>query len=751
MKLKFSVEGMSCAACSASVERVTGRIDGVKFASVNLIAKTLIVEAEDSEELREKIISAIKKAGFSAEYIGNDIKKASKNKDSTVKDDDTKNQKIRLILSIIFLLALMYVSMGHMIGLPLPTFLHAEKNLIAFAFTQFLLTLPVIYLNRKFFKVGFKALINRSPNMDTLVAVGSSASLIYGIFAIYMVSYGISTGNSDLFLQYGKNLYFESSAMILTLVSVGKYLEEKSKNKTGAAIERLVKLAPQTALVLRDGKTAEVEISDLNIGEIIIVRPGAAIAADGVIIEGDSSIDESALTGESMPVYKQVGDRVMSATTNLNGSFKFRAEKVGADTTLSKIIELVRDAGATKVPIARLADKVSGIFVPIVILISVITFTLWLIFGRNFDFALNAGISVLVISCPCALGLATPVAVTVAIGRMAEKGILVKNAEALEILHEVKCVALDKTGTVTNAKPTVTDIISDNKQELILIAAALEENSEHPLAKAIRDYCIENKISPLKAEKFSTVSGRGITAIINGEQCFGGNEKFLNENNIDTSNIKETLSKLASEGKTPMLFSKGNCLIGIIAVSDTIRDGAIEAISKIKDMSIDVVMLTGDNKLTAEAISKRAHISTVYSEVMPEDKQKIITQIMSSGKKVAFIGDGINDSPALTKADVGIAIGSGTDIAIDSADIVLIKNSLEDAKDAICFSKQTIKNIKQNLFWAFFYNTLCIPIAAGILAPLGITLTPMFAAAAMSLSSLFVVTNALRLYKIKIK
>lgn len=754
MKLKFTVEGMSCAACSASVERVTKRIDGVSDASVNLLAKTLTVDAVDGvDDITERVCTAVAKAGFSASpIVETPVKKVESNDKKSGEDTAetaSREMKIRLFMSLGFLAALMYLTMGHMIGLPTPHIFHGAENALIFAFTQFLLTLPVVYLNRKFYAVGFKALAHRSPNMDSLVAVGSSAALIYGIVAIFMIGYGLGHNDIATVDYYRENLYFESAAMILTLVTVGKFLEERSKNKTGAAIERLTKLAPDTATVERNGVTVEVKTSELVVGDIIVIRPGESLPADGVIVEGESSLDESALTGESIPVEKAVGDRVATASINKNGFFKYRAEKVGGETSLAKIIELVRDAGATKAPISRLADKVSGIFVPIVMAIALVSFAVWLILGESFDFALSCGISVLVISCPCALGLATPVAVTVAIGRMAEHGILVKSAEALEVLHSVKTVALDKTGTITEGKPSVTDVISDDEFLLLRVAASLEAASEHPLAEAIREWCAEKGVIPSDVLDFSAVLGRGVTAKVDGKVAYGGNAAYMSEQGIDTSSVSDTLDALASNGKTPMLFALGGKFIGIIAVADTIKATSRDAVERLNSMGIHSIMLTGDNKITATAIAKQASVDAVEAEVMPTDKERIVAEKMQSGR-VAFVGDGINDSPALARADIGIAIGSGTDIAIDSADIVLMKSDLSDVPAAIEFSRRTMRNIKQNLFWAFIYNTLGIPIAAGVLSGLGITLSPMIGAAAMSLSSLFVVTNALRLYRVKI-
>ncbi|MDY4435274.1 MAG: heavy metal translocating P-type ATPase [Candidatus Flemingibacterium sp.] len=751
MKVKFSVEGMSCAACSASVERVSKRVEGVTNAEVNLLAKTLVVECEkDTPELRQKIITAVEKAGFTAAPADQKVEEAAIIKEDKKKEkSEAENMKRRLIASVAILAVLMYLTMGHMVGLPTPHIFHGTENLVVFAFTQLLLTLPIVYLNRKFYIVGFKALWNRSPNMDSLVAVGSAAALVYGVFAIYMIGYGLGHGDLEIAKTYGSNLYFESAAMILTLVSVGKFLEERSKNKTGAAVEHLMKLAPDTAIVEKNGVQVEVKTSALQVGDIIIVKPGQSLPADGTIVEGSSSIDESALTGESIPVEKTVGSRVMTASINKTGSFKFRAEKVGGETALAKIIDLVRDAGATKAPIAKLADKVSGIFVPVVMSIAAVTLIVWLILGRSFDFALSRGISVLVISCPCALGLATPVAVTVSVGRLAERGILVKSAEALEILHDTKTVALDKTGTITEGHPSVTDVISENEDELLTVAAALEASSEHPLAEAIRAYTDEKGFAPAKVDEFSAVPGRGVNAIMDGKKIAAGNIAFMKEIGVvQNDEYPAILDELAKKGRTPMFFAVDGKLAGIIAVADRIKPTSADAISKLHSMNVKTMMLTGDNRLTAEAIAKEAGVDDVTAEVLPQDKERVVDGLRKNGI-VTFVGDGINDSPALTRADVGIAIGSGADIAIDSADIVLMKNDLGDVPTAIDFSRRTIRNIRQNLFWAFFYNTLGIPVAAGVLAPLGVTLSPMLGAAAMSLSSLFVVTNALRLYKIK--
>ncbi len=753
MKLKFTVEGMSCAACSASVERVVRKIEGVNEANVNLLAKLLTVDTDTpGTEFTDEICTAVKKAGFSAAPLSEEAKKSKK--PAYEKTDEEASQanslKIRLIVSAVFLAVLMYLTMGHMAGLPTPGIFHCTANAPVFAFTQFILTLPVLYLNRKFYTVGFLALVRRAPNMDSLVAVGSSAALVYGIFAIFKMLIALGAGDLETVAYYGGNLYFESAAMILTLVTVGKYLEEKSKNKTGAALESLIKLAPDTATVERNGVSVTVKTSELRVGDIIVIRPGQSLPADGVIVEGASSVDESALTGESIPREKGIGDSVMAASINQRSSFKYRAVKVGGDTVLSKIIELVRDAGATKAPMARLADKVSGVFVPVVMGISLVTFVVWIMLGATVDFALNCAISVLVISCPCALGLATPVAITVAVGRMAERGILVKSAEALEVLHSVKTVALDKTGTVTEGKPSVTDVITDDENTLLKLAATLEASSEHSLASAIRDYCSERGIAAGKCSDFSAVVGKGVSALLDEKKCFAGNEKYMNEEGISCERYAGELSALAEAGKTPMLFACDGVLLGIIAVADTIKPTSRAAVEALENMGIETMMLTGDNKITANAVAAQAGITRVSAEVLPADKEQAVAELIKNGGKVAFVGDGINDSPALTRADVGIAIGSGTDIAIDCADIVLMRNDLLGVPAAIEFSRRTVRNIKENLFWAFFYNVLGIPVAAGVFSGFGILLNPMIGAAAMSLSSLFVVTNALRLYRVKI-
>ncbi len=738
-KERYTVEGMSCAACSASVERVVSRIDGVKSAQVNLLAKTLMCEYDNKKVRPEDIIRAVEKAGFTAF------------KENAEKPQKPQGENItrRLILSLCFLVVLMYISMGHMIGAPLPKFLCGTENGVSFAFTQFLLCLPIIYLNRKFYINGFGALFRGAPNMDSLVALGSSSALIYGVFAIYRIAYGISSGQLQIAQKYLSNLYFESAAMILTLITVGKMLEERSKGKTGAAIEKLKKLASDTAVKIVNGEPVSVPADSLVPGDEILIKPGERIPVDGEVISGASAVDESALTGESIPVDKTVGDRVLSASMNQSGTITVKALKTGGDTTLSEIIRLMGEAGASKPPIARLADKISGIFVPVVMSLALITLIVWLIIKNDFEYALNFAISVLVISCPCALGLATPVAITVACGRCAGEGILIKSAAALERLHGIDTVIMDKTGTITEGKPKVTDVIpcaGIDRDEMYREAASAEALSEHPLSKAIADG-FEGKL--LNVTGFEAISGKGVKAFIDGSEFYGGNEKLMADAGIDISELKDKAETLADSGKTVMYFAKGGKPSGMIAVADTLRATSKKAIEDLKNMGLTTVMLTGDSYGAANAAAKEAGIDRVLAQVLPQDKQAQVAKAASSGKGAAMVGDGINDAPALMRADVGIALGAGADIAMDSADIVLMKDDLSDVVRAVRFSKKTITNIKQNLFWAFFYNALGIPLAAGVLAPIGITLNPMIAAAAMSLSSFFVVTNALRLFKMK--
>lgn len=627
---------------------------------------------------------------------------------------------------------------------------HGTKNALVFAFTQLLLLLPILYVNRNYFIVGIKRLIKKTPNMDTLIAIGCSASILYGIFAIYMIINGVLNLKMDIVETYMHDMYFESAGTILTLITLGKYLEEKSKGKTSEAIRKLIDLVPKKAIVIRNGREIEIEIENIAKNEIILIKPGASIPVDGIVIEGNSYIDQSSITGESIPVAKKVGETVISGTINKNGALKIKATKVGEDTTISQIIKLVAEASNSKAPISKLADKVSGIFVPVVIGIAIIAAIFWIIKGESIEFALSIGIAVLVISCPCALGLATPVAIMVGTGKGAQNGILIKSAESLEVLHLIDTVVLDKTGTITEGKPKVTDIIGE--KNLLKIAGSLEKKSEHPLAEAIVEQTKLKNIELIEINEFSSITGRGVTGIIEGERFYGGNLKFLEENNINIGNFIEKGNKLLKQGKTVLYFSNSTEIIGIIAVADTIKRTSNCAIEELKKRKIKVVMVTGDNKIVAEAIGDKLNIDEVISEVLPQDKEKEVSKLQKEGKKIAFVGDGINDSPALVKADVGLAIGSGTDIAIEAADIVLMKSSLLDVVKAIDLSKAVIRNIKVNLFWAFFYNSIGIPVSAGILyQSLGIKLSPMLGAAAMSLSSVCVVTNALRLRNFKVK
>lgn len=713
---------------------------------------------------QSKIVIGIIKAVTDAGYYANIVEDmANKNREQDQKKDsiDTtiQDMKKRLIISILFLIPLMYIAMYHMfeqwLGIPTPTIIntlfHGSQNAINFGFTQFLLLLPIIYVNRNYFLVGFKRLWKRTPNMDSLIAIGSSAAIVYGIFAIYMIGLGLGHHQIDLVEKYKMDLYFESAGMILTLITLGKYLETKSKGKTSQAISKLINLAPKTATVIRNKTEMEVSLSDIIIDDIIVIKPGESIGVDGIIIKGSSSVDQSSMTGESIPVEKNEGDQVISGTINQNGSFLMRATKVGTNTTLSQMIKLVEEASSSKAPIAKLADKVSGIFVPCVIIISVLATIFWLIQGQSFEFALSIGIAVLVISCPCALGLATPVAIMVGTGKGATNGILIKSAESLEQLHLVDTVVLDKTGTITTGKTKVTDVFSlIEEKELLKIVGSLEKNSSHPLAEAIIEKTKQEKIDLLEVEEFSSVSGRGVKANIEGKQYVAGNLAFIEENKIQEETVEKMANEYLEQGKTVIYVANKEKILGILAIQDTLKDTSIKAVKELKRNHLQIVMLTGDNKKVAQTIAKEVGIDTVISEVLPQDKEKEVSKLQESGKKVVFVGDGINDSPALVKADVGIAIGSGTDIAIESADIVLMKDSLLDVVTAIRLSKAVIKNIKMNLFWAFFYNTIGIPIACGVFYfSLGLKLNPMIGALAMSLSSVCVVTNALRLKNFK--
>ena len=731
MELKFKVSGMTCAACSARVESVTRQVLGVKSVEVNLLSGSMKVQVD--QNVTELIIKAVEKAGYQASVPG------KKQKEENI--DEAKGMKYRITFSFLFLSVLMYFTMGHMVGLPLPSWYHGEKNAAVAAMLQFLLTLPIVYLNRSYYIRGFKALWHRSANMDSLVAVGSGAALVYGVAVLFRIVHFLGQGDWDQVLSLRENLYFESSTMILTLVTLGKYLEAKAKRKTTDAVEKLMDIAPKTAVVRRDGTELEIPVEQVVVGDVVIVRSGERIPVDGVVLTGHGSVDQSALTGESIPVDVHEGSAVSAATINTEGYFEFLAEKVGENTTLSQVIRLVEEAGGSKAPIARLADKVAGVFVPVVMGIAVVVLVAWLIAGETLSFALNTAISVLVISCPCALGLATPVAIMVGTGKGASMGILFKNAEALERLHNIDTVILDKTGTLTVGKPTVTDVIpAGDEAELLTIAASLENYSEHPFAKAIMEKCAN--MQRWQVEGFETLPGRGVCGIINKKKCFGGNRKLMEEIGV----AAPVYAELAEAGKTPLYFAEEDRFLGVIAASDVLKEDSAEAVRQMQKLHLHVIMLTGDNSKTAASIAKQAGIDAVVSDVLPHQKAGEVEKIRLQGRKVLMVGDGINDAPSLVTADVGISLGSGTDIAIEAADVILMNDSLQNVAGAIALSKATIRNIKQNLFWAFFYNALGIPVAAGVLyASFEILLSPMIAAAAMSFSSVFVVTNALRL------
>ena len=751
MKEKFDVTGMTCSACSSRVEKCVSKLEGIENVSVNLLTNSMQVEYNDTVLSESQIIDAVVKAGYGASPKQEHVQTVAAGKAKVMENPMEKqiqNMKFRLIVSFVFLVPLMYVSMGHMVGLPLPGFLTGIENAVSFAFTQLLLCLPIIYVNRKYYIKGFQTLAHLAPNMDSLIALGSTASLVYGIFAIYRMSYGLGSGNMEVVHLYYHDLYFESAAMILALITVGKYLETRSKGKTSEAITKLMDLAPKTAVVERDGREQEIPVEQVVAGDVVIVRPGQNVPVDGFILEGSTSIDEAAITGESIPVHKQEGDTVIAATMNKTGFVKFKATRVGDDTTFSQIIRLVEEASSSKAPIAKIADKIAGVFVPVVMVIALVTAVVWLLSGSTFEFALSCAISVLVISCPCALGLATPVAIMVGTGKGAEQGILIKSGEALETAHNLQSVVLDKTGTITQGRPVVTDIHTEGwtKKEFLALAAGMEVKSEHPLAEAILDYAKKEGISPVQVDNFNSIPGKGLEVSVNGRRYYAGNERLMREKEISLDNCLKLLEVMADEGKTPLIFAEETQVLGVIAVADVVKPTSKEAIKELKDLGIEVVMLTGDNRRTAEAIRRQLDIDTVIAEVLPQDKERKISELQEAGKVVAMIGDGVNDAPALARADVGMAIGAGTDVAIESADVVLMKNDLKDAVTAIRLSKAVIRNIKQNLFWAFFYNTLGIPIAAGIFYPLlGLKLNPMIGAAAMSMSSIFVVSNALRL------
>ena len=752
MKQKFTVTGMTCSACSAHVTKAVEKLPGVSSVNVNLLGGSMLVEYDPQSESPDTIIAAVDAAGYGASLPAAGGTKAAAPVQGQVPSMEAElaGMKRRFTVSLAFLIPLFYLAMGHMMGWPLPHFFHDPGNALLVALIQFLLVLPILYINDKYYRVGFQALLRGAPNMDSLIAVGSAAAVIYGVAALFQIGWGLGHGDADRVVRWSMDLYFESAGMILTLITLGKFLETRSKGKTSEAIGRLMDLAPKTATVVRDGSETEVPVEDVVVGDLIVVRPGQSLPVDGVVTDGASSVDESALTGESIPVEKGPGDRVAAASINKSGSFTFRATRVGEDTTLAQMIALVDEAASSKAPIAKLADQVAGVFVPVVMAIALVTAVVWLIAtGGDITRALTAGVSVLVISCPCALGLATPVAILVGTGKGAENGILVKSAEALETLHTVQTVVLDKTGTVTQGNPRVTDLYPHEgvtTEELLCIAASLEKPSEHPLAEAIVAEAQERAIPLAPVKDFQALHGRGVQAEIQGARYLAGNRAMLEEHGVELGADRLIADGLAENGKTPLYFAGDGKLLGVIAVADTVKPTSAQAIQGFRDLGLDVVMLTGDNRRTAEAIGRELGVTQVIAEVLPQDKEKVVSRLQQEGKRVAMVGDGINDAPALARSDVGLAIGAGTDVAIESADIVLMKSDLLDAVTAVELSRATIRNVKENLFWAFLYNTIGIPLAAGVFFPvLGWQLNPMFAAAAMSLSSVSVVSNALRL------
>ena len=747
---QYNVTGMSCAACSARVEKAVSKVPGVTACSVSLLTNSMGVEGTAAPET---VIAAVQEAGYGASLKGAGKAAPSMSEaEAQLEDHETPKLKRRLLWSLGFLIVLMYFSMGHMMwGWPLPSFYNG--NHIAMGLTQLLLTVVIMVINQKFFISGFKSLWHRAPNMDTLVALGSAAAFIYSTYALFAMTDAQVKGDMDGVMKYMMDFYFESAAMILTLITVGKMLEARSKGKTTDALKGLMKLAPKTACILRDGTEVTVPVNQVQKDDVFLVRPGESIPVDGVVLEGSSAVNEAALTGESIPADKAAGDSVSAATVNQSGFLKCRATRVGEDTTLSQIIQMVSDAAATKAPIAKIADKVSGVFVPAVICIALVTTAVWLLIGQSFGYALARGISVLVISCPCALGLATPVAIMVGSGLGAKNGILFKTAASLEETGRIEIVALDKTGTITSGEPKVTDIVpADGGDETTLLrsALALEQKSEHPLARAVLQHCREAGITAGDVSEFKALPGNGLTAVLDGVTICGGNLDFIGSRAEVTDKMRAEAEKLSESGKTPLFFAAGDRLLGIIAVADVIKEDSPQAVRELQNMGIQVVMLTGDNERTAKAIGAQAGVDQVIAGVLPDGKETEIRRLMQRGK-VAMVGDGINDAPALTRANIGIAIGAGTDVAIDAADVVLMKSRLSDVPAAIRLSRATLRNIHENLFWAFFYNTIGIPIAAGVFIPLGLTLNPMLGAAAMSLSSFCVVSNALRLNLFKLR
>ena len=744
MKQRFRVGDMSCAACSAHVEKSVGAVPGVTTVQVNLLAGSMAVEYDETACDSAKIIAAVESGGYTAEV--DDGKQQAAPAQGEQVDEALHEMKKRIIVSAVFMVVLMYFSMGEMVGLPLPSYAAGMDGMFALALTELVLTLPIVIINRKYYINGFKTLLHRAPTMDALIAVGSGAALVYGIYALVRIGTAPTPEAAHSFMH---DLYFESAGMILTLVTLGKFFEARAKRKTGEAIAALMDLRPKMATVVRGGQTIEVPIELVKVGDLVVVRGGQSVPVDGVITEGSAFLDESAITGESMPVERHVGGTVIGATVSKSGYFVMRASRVGDDTTLSQIIRLVEEAGASKAPIAKLADKVAGVFVPVVMAIALVTAVIWLIAGETPSFALTRAISVLVISCPCALGLATPVAIMVGTGVGAKNGVLFQSAEALENLHNVTSVIMDKTGTVTEGRPVVTDVQTNGieKDELLSLALSLEKRSDHPLADAIVRYAHEQNAVERNVSDFEMVEGQGIRASVEGVPCMAGNERMLLASGLAVpGSMKELSAKFAAAGKTPLFFAANRKVAGVFAVADVLKPTSRAAVQTLEKMNIEVTLLTGDNKKTAAAIASELGVREVIAEVLPQDKERIVREKQAAGRKVAMVGDGINDAPALARADVGIAIGAGTDVAISSADVVLMKSDLMDAVDAIRLSRQTIRNIRQNLFWAFFYNCIGIPIAAGALwVPFGIKLSPMIGAAAMSLSSVCVVSNALQL------
>mgnify|MGYP005765343553 FL=1 len=750
MQEKYNVTGMTCAACQARVQKSVAHLNGVQDCNVNLLKNSMVVTYDDQTVNSGQIIAAVEKAGYGAslqQAKGKSAAQAVSPVDTAKKEYET--MKRRVIWSFVFTIPLFYISMGHMMGWPLPGFFLGTENSMIYALTLFLLALPVAIINNKYYRMGFKTLFHGSPNMDSLIALGSGASLAYGVYALYKIAWGFGYGDLAMVEQFTHDLYFEGAGTILTLITLGKFFEARAKGRTSDAINKLMNLAPKKATVVRDGVETVIPAEEVEKGDILIVKAGESVPVDGVLLEGTGSLDESAITGESIPVDKQAGDKVIGATINQSGYFKMRADKVGDETALSQIIKLVDEATSSKAPIAKLADKVAGIFVPIVIGIALLAMVVWLICGATFEFAMTIAVSVLVVSCPCALGLATPTAIMVGTGRGASNGILIKSAEALETAHSVNVVVMDKTGTITQGKPVVTDLVCHSgvtEDQLLQIAASLEKLSEHPLARAIVAEAEKRSTQFLPVEQFEQIPGQGIKGSIGRTTCLAGNQKLLNAEGVHDQALEQLQDQMADQGKTPLFFAAAGKLIGMVAVADVVKPSSKQAIADLQSMGIEVVMLTGDHKKTAEAIRRQVGVDRVVAEVLPQDKEQEVRKLQESGKKVAMVGDGINDAPALARADVGIAIGAGTDVAMESADIVLMRSDLLDVAGAIELSKATIRNIKENLFWAFFYNIIGIPIAAGCwYTAFNLKMNPMVAALAMSFSSVFVVSNALRL------